>query len=388
MTVVLLVLCMVVGALELWVGKQSRDQARAFERRVEELREQVGKQSGVLVTVGERLTAELSRVKREVLPALEERLRSVTRRLEELGELVRHADDCLKAQEARLHRLEQQRIALSAVRRTLTDLEGRLRPLAERGGAAPDGTSARAALERLAELERSGAEIRELQRDLTRTLEDLEDVVDDLLRYTGDELDEAARRSLLGERADRAEPLPGRLWVRDPRLHDVLGEVYERCVQAVGLRVRFRFGEGEPDGPRRLRYFLAGRSAGELAGAFTELLISTGADPNRAALLPTDVRVAGAPHPAERPVPPEETAFQGLLRALHDSDGAIAQIGPLLIVRTREELLGAVLTPSQTAEPDAEEAAWSPAEAALRLRRRAAHQLWELTEWANRPPTA
>src|SRR5690606_2074894 len=111
MTVVLLVLCMVVGALELWVGKQSRDQARAFERRVEELREQVGKQSGVLVTVGERLTAELSRVKREVLPALEERLRSVTRRLEELGELVRHADDCLKAQEARLHRLEQQRIA-------------------------------------------------------------------------------------------------------------------------------------------------------------------------------------------------------------------------------------------------------------------------------------
>lgn len=388
MTVVLLVLCLVVGALELWAGKQSKDQVREFERRIEELREQVGRQNGVLVVVGEQLTAELSRVKREVLPALDDRLRHTTGQLQELGELVRQAEDCLKAQEVRLHGLEQQRIILSAVRRTLTDLENRLRPLAERSQTAPGGPPPGAVPDRLTELERSGAEIWELQRDLTRTLEDVEDVVDDLLRYAGGELDEAVRRSLLGERPARAALLPGRLWVRDPRLHEVLAEVYERCVQATGLRARFRFGEGEPEGPRQLRYFLAGRGPEEMARAFTDLLISTDTDLNRAALLPTDVRVAGAPHPAERPIPPEETAFKGLLRALHDSDGAIAQIGPLLVVRTREELLGAVLTPSQTAEPDAEETAWNPAAAALRLRREAAHQLWELTEWANRPPTA
>ncbi|MBA9007070.1 hypothetical protein [Thermomonospora cellulosilytica] len=388
MTVVLLVLCMVVGALELWAGKQSKDQARAFERRIDELREQVGKQNGVLVTVGEQLTAELSRVKRDVLPALDDRLRRNTFQIEELGELVRHADDYLKAQEARLHELEQQRITLSAVRRKLTDLETRLRPLAERNGAGPGGPGLETALDRLAELERSGTEIWELQRDLTRTLEDVEDVVGDLLRYAGGELDEAVRESLLGERPGRAALLPGRLWARDPRLHDVLAEVYERCARTAGLRVRFRSGDGDPDGPRRLRYFLAGRTMDELAGAFTGLLISTGADLDRAGLLPTDVRVAGAPHPAERPVPEDETAFKGLLRALHDSDGAVAQIGPLLAVRTREELLCAVLTPSQTMEPDADETIWDPAAVALRLRRAAAHQLWELTEWASRPPTA
>src|SRR5690606_30021901 len=119
-------------------------------------------------------------------------------------------------------------------------------------------------------------------------------------------------------------------------------------------------GEGDADGPRRHRFFLTGRPAESLAGAFTELLITTGNDLSRAALLPTDVRVAGAPHPAERPVPPDEAALKALLRAMYDSDGATAQIGPLLAVRTRQELLCAVLTPAQLLELENDEVLWDP----------------------------
>ncbi|HEX2312188.1 MAG TPA: hypothetical protein VHJ17_00515 [Thermomonospora sp.] len=387
MTVVLVVLCVVVGALELYLGKQGRDQARAFADRIEELRDQVTKQNGVLVTVGEQLTAELSRVKRDVLPGLDERLRRNTGQIEELGALLRQADEYLKTQASRLQDLEQQRVTLSALRRKLTDLES-----AVRTGPRPDGPDAGeridTALGRLADLERNGTEILELQRDLTRTLEDVEDVVSDLLHYAGGELGEAVRSSLTGGRAP-VPPVPGRVWARDPQVRDVMTEVYERCVDVVGLSTRFRAaGRAENGSPERRRYFLSGRTMEELAGTFTDLLISTGRDGGAAALLPTDVRVAGAPHPAERPVPADEAALKALLRALHDSGGGTAQIGPLLAVRTREELLCAVLTPSQSLELEDDEVFWDPSAAALRLRRMAAHQVWELTDWAAQLPTA
>ncbi|MFD0853394.1 hypothetical protein ACFQ07_14240, partial [Actinomadura adrarensis] len=86
-TVILVVMCLVVGALELYAGKQSKDQARAFVRRIEELGDQVSKQNNVLVTVGEQLTAELSRVKQDTLPALDRRLRSQSDQVEELAGL-------------------------------------------------------------------------------------------------------------------------------------------------------------------------------------------------------------------------------------------------------------------------------------------------------------
>jgi hypothetical protein len=387
MTVVLVVLCVVVGALELYASKQSKDQAKAFADRIEELREQVSKQNGVLVTVGEQLTAELSRVKRDVLPGLDTRLRRNSGQIEELGELLRQADDYIKAQAARLHELEQQRVTLAALRRKLTDIESTIRSAPQ--PQAPTGERLEAALGRLADLERNGTEILDLQRDLTRTLEDVEDVVSDLLHYAGGELDEAVRSSLRGGRPGGRAPLvPGRLWTRDPQLEDVLADVYERCLRAVGLGTRLRTGEGDPDGPQRRRFFLSGQTPEDLAGGFTSLLISTGTDLGRAALLPTDVRVAGAPHPADRPVPPDEAALKALLRAMYDSDGATAQIGPLLAVRTREELLCAVLTPGQSLELENDEVFWDPAATALRLRRMAAHQVWELTDWASQLPTA
>jgi hypothetical protein len=387
MTVVLVVLCVLVGALELYAGKQSKDQAKAFADRIEELREQVSKQNGVQVTVGEQLTAELSRVKRDVLPGLDSRLRRNSGQIEELGALLRQADDYIKAQAARLHDLEQQRVTLAALRRKLTDIESTIRS-APAPGAPAAGERLDAALGRLADLERNGTEILELQRDLTRTLEDVEDVVSDLLHYTGGELDEAVRSSLRGGRPAGRALLPGRLWTRDPQLQDVMADVYERCLRTVGLDTRLRTGEGEPDEPRRRRFFLSGQTPEDLARGFTDLLISTGTDLGRAALLPTDVRVAGAPHPADRPVPPEEAALKALLRAMYDSDGATAQIGPLLAVRTREELLCAVLTPGQSLELENDEVFWDPAATALRLRRMAAHQVWELTDWASQLPTA
>lgn len=410
MTVVLVVMCLVVGALELYAGKQSKDQASAFVRRIDELKEQVGKQNGVLVTVGEQLTAELARVKRDVLPGLDDRLRHNTGQIEQLTELLREADDYIKTQVGRLHDLEQQRITLSALRRKLTDIETSMHSLSQAGAPAANGR-VDAALSRLSDLERNGTEILELQRDLTRTLEGVEDVVADLLHYTGGELAEEVTASLRGTPARPVMPpagtgpransagnsvtgpvtVSGRLWTRDPQLPDILAEVYERCLDAVRLEVRFRTTESTADdhgAPERRRYFLSGRSLEDLAGGFTALLISTGADLRRADLLPTDVRVAGAAHPGERPVPPDEAALKALLRALHESAGATAQIGPLLIVRTREELLCAVLTPAQSLELEDDEVFWDATAAALRLRRMAAHQVWELTGWASHRPTA
>jgi hypothetical protein len=391
MTVVLVMLCLVVGALELWAGKQSKDQAKAFARRIDELRDEVGKQNGVLVTVGEQLTAELSRVKREVLPGLDNRLRHNTGQIEELGALVRQAEDYLRSQATRLHELEQQRITLSALRRKLTDLESSLSSLTRRPAEQP-GPDGRVdvALERLAELERSGTEMMTLQRDLTRTLEDVEDVVADLLHYAGSELDEAVNDTLRhGKPQFTGVLVSGRLWSRDPQLQDVLAKVYEQCLREARLTVRFRTVESPLDPaetPERRRYFLAGQSLEDLVGGFTALLISTGSDLRRAALLPTDVRVAGAEHPADRPMPQDEAALKTLLRALFESDGATAQIGPFFAVRTREELLCAVLTAGQSLELENDEVFWDPSAAALRLRRLAAHQIWELTDWATRLP--
>jgi len=55
-------------------------------------------------------------------------------------------------------------------------------------GAAPEEVET--ALTRIRDLEHSGNQILYLQRDLTRTIEDVEDVVNDLLRFTAEELDE------------------------------------------------------------------------------------------------------------------------------------------------------------------------------------------------------
>ncbi|WP_131737985.1 hypothetical protein [Actinomadura roseirufa] len=395
-TVILVVMCVVVGALELYAGKQSRDQANAFTRRIEELNQQVTKQNGVLVTVGEQLTAELSRVKQDVLPALDSRLRQNTGRVEELAGLVHQADEFLRTQSGRLHDLEQQRITLAALRRKLGEVETSVRAATGAGAAAVEGR-VDTALDRLADLERGGAEILELQRTLTRTLEDVEDVVTELLQFTESGLDDSVTAALTGRPrtdASAAVTTTGRLWTRDDQLQDILADMYERCVRANRLGVRFRTAEGTdgqaPDAPGRRRYFLGGQAADDLAGAFSALLISTGADLPHNGLTQNGGRRGlarvepGVPAGVEPPRPPEdEAALKALLRTLFESSGAVAQIGPLLAVRTRDELVCAVLTAAQSLELESDEVFWDPAAAADRLRRLPAHQLWDLTAWAS-----
>ncbi|GAA4228917.1 hypothetical protein GCM10022254_20160 [Actinomadura meridiana] len=382
-TVILVVMCVVVGALELYAGRQSRDQADAFTRRIEAMNDQVTKQNNVLVAVGERLTAELARVKQDVLPALDTRLRQNTGQVEELAGLVHQADDSLRTQAGRLHDLEQQRITLTALRRKLTELETSVRAVTRTGADAIEGR-VDAALDRLADLERGGTRILELQRALTRTLEDVEDVVAELLRFTEGELDGTVVAALTGRSGGRPVTATGRLWTRDEQLDDILGDIYERCVRAGGMDVRFRTAdEPTPGSPERRRYFLGGRPVEALSGAFTALLISTGADlpGNGTASRRGLARVEPGAPPVEPTRPPEdEAALKALLRTLSESTGAIAQIGPLMAVRTRDELLCAVLSPEQSLDNDAD--LWDPAAAAVRLRRLPSHQLWDLTGWA------
>ncbi|GLW62634.1 hypothetical protein Arub01_08780 [Actinomadura rubrobrunea] len=404
-TVILVVLCVVVGALELYAGRQSKQQAAAFVRRVDELNEHVTKQNNVLVKVGEQLTAELSRVKRDVLPSLDSRLRDNTRQVEELAALVHRADEYLRAQAERLQELEQQRVTLAALRRKLAEVETSVRAVAEASARAADGgagtaggADVEAALERLAELERGGAEMLELQRALTRTLEEVEDVVAELLSFTEGELDDAVASALTARPRTGADGTSvnviGRLWTRDGQLADILTEVYERCVRANRLRIRFRTteaanGSSAADASDRRRYFLAGQRPEDLGGVFTALLISTGADLPREGSPGPGALARG--RPGERVLPPgitpepppeDEAALKALLRALYESSGAVAQIGPLLAVRSRDELLCAVLTPPQSLELESDEVFWDPAAAAVRLRRLPSHQLWDLSLWA------
>ncbi|MBW8485998.1 hypothetical protein [Actinomadura parmotrematis] len=377
-TVILVVMCVVVGGLELYAGKQSKDQQRAFVRRIDELNDQVTKQNNVLVTVGEQLTAELSRVKRDVLPGLDSRLRDHSGQVRELAGVVHRADEFVRSQSARLHELEQQRITLAALRRKLAEVETSVRAVAAAGTDQVEG-KVETALARLGDLERADAEILELQRTLTRTLEGVEDVVTELLQYTEGELDGAVATAITGREDGTAVTAIGRLWTRDGQLRDILTEVYERSVRASRLSVRFRSAEGAAEQGERRRYFLGGYRTEDLAGSFTALLISTGADLPHGG--PRTGLARGEPPRANGGVAEDEAALKSLLRTLYESTGSVAQIGPLLAVRTRDELLCAVLTPDQSLELESDEVFWDPAAAALRMRRLPAHQLWDLTPW-------
>ncbi|MFB4316739.1 hypothetical protein [Actinomadura sp. 21ATH] len=392
-TVILVVMCLAVGALELYAGRRSKEQQQAFVRRIDELNAQVNKQNNVLVAVGEQLTAELSKVKRDTLPALDSRLRSQSDQVEELAALVHQAGEYLRAQAGRLQDLEKQRITLAALRRKLGEVETSVRSVTRAGTAAVEG-KVDAALDRLADLERGGTEMLELQRTLTRTLEEVEDVVSELLQFTEGELDESVTAALTGRSAHAdgaAVRATGRLWTRDGQLEDILIEMYERCVRAARLDIRFRTSDGA-DGPlpgtaEQRRYFLAGQHVEDLIGGFTALLISTGADlrHNGAGLARAG---AGALPPGVEPprAPEDEVALKALLRTLYESSGAVAQIGPLMAVRTRDELMCAVLTPPQSLELEYDDVFWDPAAATVRLRRLPSHQLWDLTGWAAAAP--
>jgi hypothetical protein len=371
LTVLLVLLCLIVGSLELYAGKRSKDQANAFVKRVEELRQQVDRQSGVLVTVGEQLKAEMFKVQRDVLPAMENRVRENTGQIERLGTLMQQAEAYLRTQAQRMQDLEKQKITLAALRRKLSDIESSMEAL-PRSDAAAAGQNVETALARISALERNGDQIMAFQRDLTKTLEDVEDVVTDLLGFTSTELDQAVATALTGRRAP-VVAVGGRLWSRDPRLRDVLVEMYEQCVQANHLGIRFRAAEGGEGGAEdgQLRYFLAGRTPEELVGDFAALLVSIGRD---------DAATTGRRRTAEA------LSLQGMLRAFAESTGAVAQIGPLIALRTREDLLCAVLSHAQVLDFDANRLYADTLAAAVWLRRLPGHQVRDLTAWAAQPP--
>jgi hypothetical protein len=376
LTVLLVLLCLIVGSLELYAGKRSKDQADAFVKRVEELRQQVDRQSGVLVTVGEQLKAEMFKVQRDVLPAMENRVRQNTGQIEQLRTLMQQAEAYLRTQAQRMQDLEKQKVTLAALRRKLSDIESSMEAL-PRSDAAATGQNVETALARISALERNGDQITDFQRDLTRTLEDVEDVVTDLLGFTSAELDQAVATSLTGRRAPTVA-VGGRMWSRDARLRDVLIEMYERCVRANHLTIRFRTAEGgvevggaagAADG--QLRYFLAGRSPEELVGDFAALLVSIGRD---------DMAATG------RPLTAEGLALRGMLRTFAESTGAVGQIGPLIGLRTREELLCAVLSHAQVLDFENNRLFADSLAAAVWMRRLPGHQVRDLTAWAAQPP--
>ncbi|MFD0541448.1 hypothetical protein ACFQY7_54210 [Actinomadura luteofluorescens] len=284
-TVILVVMCVVVGALELYAGKQSRDQAHAFTRRIDELNDQVTKQNNVLVTVGEQLTAELSRVKQDVLPALDTRLRQNTGQVEELAGLVHQADDYLRTQAGRLHELEQQRITLAALRRKLGEVETSVRAATgaggEGGGAAVEGK-----VDAALGLARGPGARRRGDPGVAAHPHPHPGGRRGRRRRAAAVHRGRARRHRHG-RAHRTSPRPRRRRHRDGTPVDARRAARghpQRHVRAVRARqrlaVRFRTAEGAngtPGSPERRRYFLGGHASEDLAGVFSALLISAGA---------------------------------------------------------------------------------------------------------------
>lgn len=367
MTIALVLLCMAVGALELYAGRQAKHQTQTFIDRVDELRAQVRRQNRTLEITGEQINDELSEVRQQLLPGIDHRVRQHGGRIDELAALLHRTEEYIRAQAIRLHELEKQREALAELRGRLADMEiSGLKPVQVPvvAGAPGDGRID-AALTRIADLEHGRVQILDLQRDLTRALEEVEVVVTDLLGYTAGELDRAITTSL-DARPDPQPTVPGHLMSSDAALREVLADVYERCVEGSGLAVRFKNAE---DGA--YRYYLTGRVLEELGGGYTALLISLTMDVGSAQL--------------RRRLPSDESAVKALLRALFETEGAVAQIGPLVVARTADSIVCGVLTPVQGLELERMNLLNSPEAAAARLRELPIHQFWDLTAWAGRP---
>jgi len=367
MTIALVLLCVAVGALELYAGRQAKYQTEAFLNRVKELHSLVRRQNQTLERTGRQLSEELGEVKQRLLPGLDLRVDRHGGRIDELAALLHRTEEYIRAQAIRLHELEKQRDALAELRGRLADMENSAFPVAVpaiAGTAAPDAR-VEAALTRLADLELGRTQMLGLQRDLSRALEEVEGVVADLLQHTSGELDRAITATL----EPGTEPITtvgGSLMCADPALRDVLADVYERCVEGSGLSVQFKSAE-----EALTRYYLTGRVLEELGGGYTALLIS----------LTMDV---GSPS-LRRRLPSDEASVKALLRALYETSGAVARIGPLVVARTADSLLCGVLTHTQSLEFDRHGTAADPDAAAERLRGLPVHQFWDLTGWAARP---
>ncbi|MDX6739279.1 hypothetical protein [Actinocorallia sp. A-T 12471] len=364
MTAVLVLLCVAVGVLELYAGRQSKYQAEVFVSRVRDLHDLVLRQHNRLESTGRELNEELAEVKQRLLPDLGFRVSQHGGRIDEMSSLLHRAEEYIRAQAIRLHELEKQRDVLAELRGRLSDMEAAQTPVpvpAIAGGEA----RMEAALTRIADLETDRGKVLELHRDLSSALEEIEEVVADLLGYASGELDHAITATL----HDGTEPLTtvgGSLMSADPALREVLSDVYERCVEGSGLHVRFRDVEDDVT-----RYYLTGRMLEELGGGYTSLLLS----------LTLDAGLSATRHGAGG----DAGSVKALLRALHESAGAVARIGPLVVCRTADALVCGVLTLAQSVEFERRRLHADPAAAAATLRELPVSQFWDLTAWAARP---
>jgi len=367
MTIALILLCAAVGALELYAGKQSKDQTKAFVSRVDELRALVAGQNRALESTGQKITDELSDVKQHMLPRIDFQMSQHGGRIDELASLLHRTEEYIRAQAIRLHELEKQREALAELRGRLADMETAGLPVHVGAGVGVNDARIDGALTRISELEHNRVQILDLQRDLSMALEEVEGVVTDLLHYTSGELDRAITTSLDGRPAPESTVVGG-LLSTDPALREVLADVYEKCVAGSGLNVRFKNTDDEV-----IRYYLSGRELEELGGAYTALLIAITMD-------------VGSPG-LRRRLPSDEAAVKALVKALFECEGGTAQIGPLVVSRTRDSLVCGVLTHAQGLEFENLGLLRDPLATAVRLRELPPHQFWDLTAWAGRPTT-
>ncbi|MCD0448785.1 hypothetical protein LO762_06185 [Actinocorallia sp. API 0066] len=365
LTYALVLLCVAVGALELYAGRQSKYQAEAFVSRVRDLHDLVLRQHNRLESTGRELNDELAEVKQRMLPDLGFRVSQHGGRLDEMSSLLHRAEEYIRAQAIRLHELEKQRDVLAELRGRLADMEATSVPVAVPAIAGGNGDArVEAALTRIADLETDRGRVLELHRDLSTALEEIEDVVTDLLQYTSSEL-EGSLAATLDDGAVPVGTVAGSLTSVDPALREVLADVYERAVEGSGLTVRFKQAE-----ERLTRYYLTGRMLEELGGGYTSLLIS--------------MTIGDGLTASRGGLPGDAASVTALLRALHESEGAVARIGPLVVSRTTDTLVAGVLTPAQSLDVDRRGLLADPVSATGLLRELPVHQVFDLTTWALR----
>lgn len=135
-----------------------------------------------------------------------------------------------------------------------------------------------------------------------------------------------------------------------------LAEAYEKCALSYALRVEL----AEPDGgaPWQTRYYLSGPSPRELERAFLDL-------------------VRGLRSGTAGPADP-------LLSELRQVEDAVAQLGPLLLVRTPQALLCGVRPLADLLRNDPGALPADPAGAAARVRRLPTTRFCDLSTWQPR----
>jgi hypothetical protein len=340
MTWILVLLCLTVAGIELYMAFDRKQpdpgaarlrelEARweaaqaaqaATEERLARAEEAGATQTGSLSEIYARLDALMSQLEDQRLPGIDTRLDGYRGDLDMLVATLQRVEEGAGRHELRLGSLEE-RVDTDDLHGQVSQVDHLARALETNVSALRD--QVRDIVSRLDAAERSSAQDRELQRDLTGALESVESVVARVHHRVQDQLDREVMETLGGDPPDSGT-VAGGLSADIVPLGDTLLLLYANLLDQHGLKVRLQVDE-----PEGVRYYLAcpsGRGPVELQWDFVSLL-DTLRDQTR----------PGAPTP-------ELAAMQSLLLAVHELGKAFVQIGPLVIVRTPEALLYGVLS--------------------------------------------